>query len=46
MTVPADLNRFIDASAWRAGLSDDQVERVKREAYARSYEPGATVHRR
>jgi CRP-like cAMP-binding protein len=43
MTVPADLNRFIDASAWRAGLSDDQVERVKREAYARSYEPGATV---
>jgi len=43
MTVPTDLVRFIEASAWRAGLSDEQIERVNREAFARSYKAGATV---
>jgi CRP/FNR family cyclic AMP-dependent transcriptional regulator len=43
MTVPSDLNRFIEASAWRVGLTDDQIARVNREAYARSYAAGATV---
>jgi CRP/FNR family cyclic AMP-dependent transcriptional regulator len=43
MTVPADLSHFIEASPWRVGLTDAQVERVRRDAYARSYQPGATV---
>jgi CRP/FNR family transcriptional regulator, cyclic AMP receptor protein len=43
MTVFADLNSFIEASAWRVGLSDDQVERVRRDAFTRSYQAGATV---
>jgi CRP-like cAMP-binding protein len=43
MTVAPDLNQFIEASVWRAGLSDDQIERVRREAFARSYQAGATV---
>ena len=43
MTVPPNLSRFIETSAWRTGLSDDQIERVNREAFARSYQAGATV---
>jgi CRP/FNR family transcriptional regulator, cyclic AMP receptor protein len=43
MTVPADLSHFIEASSWRVGLSDAQVERVRQDAYTRSYQPGATV---
>jgi len=43
MTVPTDLSRFLAASAWRAGLTDAQIDRVNREAYARSYAAGATV---
>ena len=43
MTVQADLARFIGISAWRAGLSSDQIERVDRDAFSRSYKAGATV---
>lgn len=43
MTVAPDLLRFIESSAWRAGLSDEQAERVRRDAFARHYEAGATV---
>lgn len=43
MTVPIDLVQFIEASPWRAGLSEGQLERVCRDAYARSYQAGATV---
>jgi len=42
-TVPSDLSRFIEASAWRAGLSDEQLQRVHRDAFARRYQAGATV---
>jgi CRP-like cAMP-binding protein len=38
-----DLSQFIETSAWRAGLTSEQAERVRREAFARSYEAGATV---
>lgn len=43
MTVAPDLYQFIEASTWRAGLSDEQIERVNREAFVRSYQAGATV---
>ena len=43
MTVPTDLSQFLAKSAWRAGLTDEQIGRVDREAYARSYPAGATV---
>ncbi len=43
MTVPTDLIRFIEASPWRVGLNDEQIERVHRDAYARSYPAGATI---
>lgn len=43
MTVQADLARFIAISAWRAGLSNEQIERVDRDAFTRSYKAGATV---
>ncbi len=43
MTVPPDLRSFVETSAWRTGLTDDQIERVHREAFARSYQAGATV---
>lgn len=43
MTVPTDLERFVATSAWSAGLSEAQLVRVHRDAYARSYSAGATV---
>jgi len=43
MTASTDLTRFIEMSTWRVGLTDDQIERVHREAFARSYAAGATV---
>jgi len=43
MTISPNLRRFIETSVWRTGLSDDQVERVNREAFARNYQAGATV---
>jgi CRP/FNR family transcriptional regulator, cyclic AMP receptor protein len=43
MTVSSGLSRFIDASPWRGGLTDEQVERVKRDAFTRGYQSGATV---
>lgn len=43
MTDPPDLRRFVEASAWWTGLSEDKMERVHREAFVRSYQAGATV---
>lgn len=43
MTMMSDLRSFIEGSAWRAGLNDDQAERVHREAFLRLYQAGATV---
>lgn len=43
MTVPPDLRRFLEASSWWTGLSEDEMERVHREAFVRSYQAGATV---
>jgi CRP/FNR family cyclic AMP-dependent transcriptional regulator len=43
MTVPPDLRRFLEASSWWTGLSEDEMERVNREAFVRSYQAGATV---
>ncbi|HEY2928800.1 Crp/Fnr family transcriptional regulator [Piscinibacter sp.] len=43
MTVPPDLNQFIEAAPWRIGLSDAEVERVKQDAFTRSHQAGATV---
>jgi len=43
MTVPPDLNQFIEAAPWRIGLSDAEVERVKQDAFTRGYQAGATV---
>jgi CRP/FNR family cyclic AMP-dependent transcriptional regulator len=43
MTISTDLTEFIETSSWREGLSDEQLERVHREAFARSYAAGATV---
>jgi len=43
MTDPPDLRRFLEASAWWTGLSEDKMERVHREAFVRSYQAGATV---
>jgi CRP-like cAMP-binding protein len=43
MTAPRDLRSFFETSAWRTGLTDDQIERVHREAFARNYQAGATV---
>ena len=41
--MTTDLIRFIETSAWRVGLTSAQVERVNRDAFARSYAAGATV---
>jgi len=41
--VSTDLTSFIEASAWRLGLTDLQVARVHRDAFARDYSAGATV---
>lgn len=38
MTVPPDLRRFLEASSWWTGLSEDEMERVHREAFVRSYQ--------
>jgi CRP-like cAMP-binding protein len=43
MPVPDKLARFLETSAWWAGLDEAQAERVRREANARSYPAGATV---
>ena len=43
MTVLHDLNRFIETSNWYVGLTDGQLERVHRDAFARAYPAGATV---
>lgn len=43
MTVLPDLNHFIEAAPWRTGLTDAEVERVKQDAFTRSYQAGATV---
>ena len=43
MTDPPDLRRFLEASSWWTGLSEDEMERVHREAFVRSYQAGATV---
>jgi CRP/FNR family cyclic AMP-dependent transcriptional regulator len=37
------LRLFLDASPWRAGLTDAQAERVQRDTLVRSFESGATV---
>ena len=41
--MTTDLIRFMEAAAWRVGLTAAQIERVDREAFARSYAAGATV---
>ena len=46
MTIAAALTDFIEASTWRVGLDDEQIQRVHREAYARSYNAGATIRAR
>ena len=46
MTVASDFACFIESSAWRIGLNDEQIERVHREAFTRSYAAGATIRAR
>ena len=43
MTVPHDLKEFIQTSNWIAGLTDGQIDRVQRDAFARTFAAGATV---
>jgi CRP/FNR family cyclic AMP-dependent transcriptional regulator len=43
MRAPSDLIGFLQAAPWRVGLTDGQMERVNRDAFARSYPEGATV---
>jgi len=43
MTFPTDLSRFVGASSWRAGLTDEQIARVNEDAFMRRFDAGATV---
>lgn len=41
-----DLSRFIDTAAWSAGLSDEQLDRVKQDASVQRYLTGEVVCQR
>ena len=43
MTLQTGANQFIESSAWRAGLTQEQLLRMQRDAFVRSYQAGATV---
>lgn len=46
MTGPSRIHEFIRASSWSAGLTDEQLMRVERDAFLRQYQAGATVSAR
>ncbi|MCO4887876.1 cyclic nucleotide-binding domain-containing protein [Cupriavidus sp. WGtm5] len=41
-----DISRFIDTAAWSAGLSDEQLDRVKQDASVQHYRTGEVVCQR
>ncbi|MDM0123330.1 Crp/Fnr family transcriptional regulator [Variovorax sp. J2L1-78] len=43
MTEPGRLTNFLLASSWSAGLTEIQLNRVRRDAFLREYQAGATV---
>ncbi|HKU24119.1 MAG TPA: cyclic nucleotide-binding domain-containing protein [Candidatus Sulfotelmatobacter sp.] len=45
-TMSIDLSRFIDSAAWSAGLSDEQLDRVKQDASVQRYLTGEVVCQR
>lgn len=44
MTI--DLSRFIDSAAWSAGLSDEQLDRIRQDACVQRYLAGEVVCQR
>jgi CRP-like cAMP-binding protein len=43
MSGTSRLQEFLSSSSWSTGLTDEQLARVSRDAFAREYQAGATI---